>query len=182
MGGINHPAFPPAAAALIASRLLNKHSTGEIGAAIEILIDVLDLMGGDPDREDAMDMEDDFSVSQQAIDITRNLPGCAISDQDAGAWIEWSTMRGSQKGGPNILAGGEDDEDDDAAEQDDDSGQCDEDEVNTSLDLVRYTTGSSGAGCPISDAGGGNVEDEGKINEVPPYTGPLPFTGLGGTA
>lgn len=81
MGVINHPAFPPAAAALIASRLLGKHSAGEIGAAIEILIDVLDLMGGDPDREDAMDMEDDFALSQQAIDITRNLPGCAISDQ-----------------------------------------------------------------------------------------------------
>lgn len=82
-------------------------------------------------------------------------------------------MRGSQKGGANILAGGEDDEDDDAAEQDDESGQCDEDEVNTSFDVVRYTTGASGAGCPISDEGGGNVEDVGQINEVPPYTGPL---------
>ena len=128
MGVIIHPAFPPAAAALIASRLLDKHSAGEIGAAIEILIDVLDLMGGDPDREDAMDMEDDFALSQQAIDITRNLPGCAISDQDAGAWIEWSTMRGRQKGGANILAGGEDDEDDDAAELDDEGGGNVEDE------------------------------------------------------
>lgn len=32
-----------------------------------------------------------------------------------------------------------------------------------------------GPGCPISDAGGGNVEDEAQINEVAPYTGPLPI-------
>ncbi|MBV2147430.1 hypothetical protein KRZ98_03905 [Sphingobium sp. AS12] len=182
MGVINHPEFPPAAAALIAARLLNKHSVGEIGAAIEILIDVLDLIGGDPDAENGNDLEDDFTLSPMAVAYGSDGAGCAISDQDAGAWIEWHTMRGSQKRGPNILAGREDDEDDDPAEQDDESGQCDEDEVNTSLDRVRYTTGAGGAGCPISDAGGGNVEDEGQINEVQPYTGPLAFTGLGGAA
>lgn len=174
MGIINHPAFPPSAAALIASRLLDKHSAGEIGAAIDILIDLFDLMGGDPDAENATDAEDDFAISSKAAANTAAQAGCTISDPpDAGAWIEWSTMRGSQKGGPNILAGGEDDEDDDAAEQDDESGQCDEDEVNTSLDLVRYTPGASGPGCTISDAGGGDVEDEGQIDEVATYTGPL---------
>ncbi|WP_313228580.1 hypothetical protein [Sphingobium yanoikuyae] len=30
-----------------------------------------------------------------------------------------------------------------------------------------------GPGCLISDPGGGNVEDEGQINEIEPYTGPI---------
>ena len=154
MGVIHHPTFPPAAAALIAARLLDKHSVSNIGAAIDILIDVLDLMGGDPDFENATDLEDDFVMSQRAIDIARDLPGCAISDQDAGAYVEWHTMRGSQKRGPNILAGQEDDEDDDAAEQDDHEGQCDEDGVNTAFETVRFTVGASGPGCSISDEGG----------------------------
>ncbi|GBH29684.1 hypothetical protein [Sphingobium xenophagum] len=154
MGVINHPTFPPAAAALIAARLLDKHSPGEIGAAIEVLIDVLDLMGGDPDAENATDLEDDFALSPIAIDYVDRGPGCAISDQDAGAWIEWTTMRGSQKRGLNILAGQEDDEDDDPPEQDDHEGQCDEDGINTAFDTVRFTTGASGPGCAISDEGG----------------------------
>ncbi|KKW92944.1 hypothetical protein [Sphingobium chungbukense] len=38
-------------------------------------------------------------------------------------------------------------------------------------DWVRHK--ADGPGCPISDPGGGNVEDEGQINEVAPYTGPI---------
>ena len=44
--------FPPAAASLIFARLLNRHSPAEIAAAVEILIDVLDLVDGDADAED----------------------------------------------------------------------------------------------------------------------------------
>lgn len=59
-----------------------------ISQSIEALIGLLDLIDGSPDVE---------------------LNG----DEEDAAWIEWGTMRGSQKGGPNILAGHEDDEDDD---------------------------------------------------------------------
>lgn len=31
----------------------------------------------------------------------------------------------------------------------------------------------AGPGCPISDPGGGNVEDEEQIDEIEPYTGPI---------
>lgn len=115
----------------------------EIAAAIETLIDVLDLIDGDPDVELNGDEHDS--------------DGDEKGDQ---AWIEWGAMRGSQKGGPNILAGHEDDEDDDPGEEDDPSGQADEDGINTAYDLIRYTEGASGPGCTISDPGGGNVTDE----------------------
>lgn len=100
--GVIHQ-FAPARAARIASLLLNRHSPQEIADAIEILMDVLDMMGGDPDAEDNGDAE-----------LTGDEHDCA--------WIEWQTMRGSQKCGPNIVAGQEDDEDADPAEEDDPSG------------------------------------------------------------
>lgn len=87
------------------------------------LIDRLDTIGGDPDCEP---------------------DGC---DQDQ-AWVEWHTMRGSQKRGPNILAGHEDDEEDDP------SGQCDEDGINTgSRSFAMHGQHHNGPGCPIADPG-----------------------------
>lgn len=141
---------PPAAVL----RVLSQHSRDELAGFISIAIDLMDLADGDPDAEDAYDLEDDFTFS----DITRRHfmpagPGCPISDQDAGAYVEWHTMRGSQKTGPNMLAGHEDDEEDDAPEEDDPSGQCDEDGINTSRDLLRFTPGAYGAGCPLADPG-----------------------------
>ena len=153
MGVIHHPAFPPAAAALIAARLLDRHSPGEIGAAIDILIDVLNLMGGDPEAETGDDLEDDFALSPIAIRYAERGPGCAISDQDAGSYIEWHTMRGSQKRGPNILAGREDDEDDDPAEH----GGDEADTTNGEDELIAGAAlqfRHRGPGCLISDSGG----------------------------
>jgi hypothetical protein len=99
--------FPHAATALIAKRLLGQHSPTEIAEAITVLIDVLDIIGGDPDAED-----DD--------------PDEVQGDERDCAWIEWTTMRGSQKRGPNVIAGHEDAEDGDPAE-DDDPGGCEHD-------------------------------------------------------
>ena len=80
MGAIElFPNLPPAAATHIAAKLLNKHSPHEIAEAIEVLIDVLDMLGGDPDREDATDLEDDFSLSALAVALSPG-PGCKISD------------------------------------------------------------------------------------------------------
>lgn len=54
---IRPSAFPPAAAARIAGKLLNRHSAHEIAEAITVLIDVLDLIGGDPDAEESDPLE-----------------------------------------------------------------------------------------------------------------------------
>ena len=87
-------AFPPAAAARIAGSLLNRHSPHEIAEAIEILLDVLDLMGGDPDVELNGDEEE------------------PCGDETDAAWMEWHTMRGSAKRGANFAGRHEDDEED----------------------------------------------------------------------
>ena len=68
--------FPPAAASRVAAALLNRHSAGEIAEAVTVLIDVLDLMGGDPDLE-TQAIEDDFTPMPSGIDFG---PGCEISD------------------------------------------------------------------------------------------------------
>jgi len=50
----------------------------EIAEAIEVLVDVLDLLGGDPDKEDATDSEDDHALSPQAtwvLEGNARLPG-----------------------------------------------------------------------------------------------------------
>jgi hypothetical protein len=92
---IRPAAFPPAAAARFAAKLFNRHSPGEIAEAITVLIDVLDLMGGDPDDEpddppegngDERDMSWPQRIAQQCV---------------------------------SSAAGSEDDEDDDPDEMDD---------------------------------------------------------------
>lgn len=166
-----HPAAQPNMPAV--ARILSHYDRESLEAFLSVALDLLDAMDGDPDAEDASDAEDDFALSALAIAFVDPGPGCTISDQDAGAYVEWTTMRVSQKAGPNLMAGREDDEDDDPAEEDDGAGQCDEDGINTSFDRVQYTRGASGPGCAISDEGGGNIEDEPQINEVKPYTGPL---------
>lgn len=123
LGQINPLPLP--AVSRFANLLLERHSPGEIGAAIDVLIDVLNLLGGDPDHEDNGD--DEWS-----------------GDELDCAWIEWHTMRGSQKRGPNITKPHED------AEEDDPAGQCDEDGCNTFLGALQ----SPSAGCSISDPGG----------------------------
>jgi len=78
-----------------------------IAAAIETLIDVIDLIDGEPDGEDNGDDE-------------------PTGDEEDAAWIEWNQMRGSQKRGATILPTyNEDDEDDDPRE--DDGFDCEHD-------------------------------------------------------
>ena len=50
---IRPTAFPPAASARIAGKLLNRHSAHEIAEAITVLIEMLDLIGGDLDAEES---------------------------------------------------------------------------------------------------------------------------------
>ena len=52
------PGPPLAAVALFAERLLARHSAQEIAEAVEVLVDVLDLLGGDPEVEEDDPAED----------------------------------------------------------------------------------------------------------------------------
>lgn len=89
--------FPPAAAAHVAGKLLNRHSAHEIAEAIEVLVDLLDLLGGDPDLEDNGDAEE-------------------AGDEKDIAWPEWAGRMLRLKPTCDPFALGlptEDDEDDD---------------------------------------------------------------------
>lgn len=73
---LTHGRFPPAAAARACAELLNRHSPHEIACAIEVLIDLRDILDGDPDAETEA-LEDDFTPLPEGIDWG---PGCTISD------------------------------------------------------------------------------------------------------
>ena len=103
--------FPPAAAGLIAARLLDRHSPHEIAEAIEVLVDVLDCLGGDMEAEAATWPE---NIAARTDETCLPEDSESAGDEEAGAWIEWHTMSGSQKRGTNLTAGHEDDEDADA--------------------------------------------------------------------
>lgn len=54
-----------------------------IEATIERLIGLLDQLDGDPDEENANDLEDDFSLSPFALGFAEGRgPGCAVADPD----------------------------------------------------------------------------------------------------
>lgn len=57
----------------------------EVGHAIEVLIDFLDELSGDPDEETGSDSEDDFVLSPRAALGIGGHPGCPISDPDLAA-------------------------------------------------------------------------------------------------
>ncbi|MFA7586262.1 MAG: hypothetical protein WCY11_08730 [Novosphingobium sp.] len=105
-----------------------------LASAVEVLVAVLDAMDGDPDEEDATDLEDDFALSTNA---QLDGPGCVVSDND-------SCPAGDDRIYGDYDSGAGDSED---AEEDDPSGQCDEDGINTEF-LGRW---NEGPGCVISD-------------------------------
>ena len=104
--------------------ILSRFNRDDLGAAIEVMVSLLDIWDGQPDDEEGGDLE---------------LTGDDRGDQ---AWVEWHTMRGTQKRGLNVLAGQEDDEDDDS-DQGHDEGEP---------DFTHFA--GHGAGCPIADPGG----------------------------
>lgn len=81
---IRPAAFPPAASARMAGKLLNRHSAHEIAEAITVLIDVLDLMGGDPEAEESDPLEangDELDMSWPNR-IGQHRIGAAIGTED----------------------------------------------------------------------------------------------------
>ncbi len=125
------------------TRILSRYDRANLEAFISVAIDLLDVIDDDPDLEDSEASNPDVDERGRLLPDVY-VPASQDEDREH-AWIEWHTMRGSQKRGPNILAGHEDDEDDDASEDDDPAGQCDEDEISAIVPL------SDGPGCPISD-------------------------------
>jgi len=86
-GVIRSDHFPPAAAARVAATLLSRHSATEIAEAVDVLVDVLDLLGGDPDIEpngdelDGTNAEDE--IGNNHLSHTDPGAGCPISDPDS---------------------------------------------------------------------------------------------------
>ena len=174
------PATPPPAASLPALRLLERHSPHEIADAIEIMLDFLDVLGGEADLEEP-GLEDSF------MDHAADGPGCSVADAGGPSWTEWQT-RGRHKlsrGGTekasrrdDIPDQHEDDEDDDpdTGIEDDPLG-CDpeEDRCLAGDDMIRsgaiIATGIYGfnyaatGGREIGDAE--DAEREGMIHDVP---------------
>lgn len=157
--GVMHP-IADSRAARLAGLLLNKHSRQEIADAVEIMVDVLDLMDGDPEAEE-VDLEDSFVLTPNAAGYDTGA-GCPVSDSTGDqAWIEWQTMRGSQKRGHNLLAGQEDDEDDDPAEEDDDSGESASEDEPSGAPFAGIPYNNAGPGCPIADPASSEDDDPG---------------------
>lgn len=77
-----HPtaAMAPPAAVM---RVLERFQRGELEGFIAVAIDLLDTLSGDPEAEDAIDLEDDFAFSQNAQLYLLDGPGCPISDPSA---------------------------------------------------------------------------------------------------
>lgn len=120
--------LPLPAVARVASLMINRHSPGEIAAAIDILMDLLDFVGGDPDTESNGDELDGSGAEEEDTppsDYGDFQPGCSLSDP---------------------------------AEEDDDAGQTTEDEISYGTAHFGWggptRIGAKGPGCPISDPGG----------------------------
>lgn len=118
-------AFPPMPAV---ARILSRHNRSNLAAFVTVAIDLLDVLDGDPDREGECSEDEISRCTDLGRPVRGNGPGCDIADTGENAWIEWHTMRGSQKRGPNITQSHEDAEDDDPAEDDDHAGGAIDDE------------------------------------------------------
>ncbi|WP_295635911.1 hypothetical protein [Novosphingobium sp.] len=137
--------FPPMPAV---ARILARHDRRKLVAFVTVAIDLLDVLDGDGDLEGECS-EDEVS---RCTDIGRAVEGdgagCDISDAGENAWLEWTTMRGSQKRGPNI-AGHEDDEDDgDAGDHSASEDDC------PGIGTRALQRLHSAPGCKIGDPGG----------------------------
>ncbi|QUT05187.1 hypothetical protein KFK14_19650 [Sphingobium phenoxybenzoativorans] len=67
---------PPAAV----TRILSRFDRDQLAAFISVAIDLLDIADGDPDLENATNLEDDFILTKQAKFDAGPGPGCRISD------------------------------------------------------------------------------------------------------
>jgi len=83
MGAINHPNRQPVPPAAV-SRILSRFSRDDLEGFVAVAIDLMDLADGDADLENANDLEDDFTLTDQALGYGSRGPGCEISDAGGG--------------------------------------------------------------------------------------------------
>lgn len=138
--------FPPMPAV---ARILARHDRGKLAAFVTVAIDLLDVLDGDADCEGECSEDEVSRCTDIGRPVPSDEPGCDIADAGENAWIEWHTMRGSQKCGPNLTVGQEDDED--GGDHGDHSGSEDDSPGIGTRALQRQF---DQAGCPISDPGG----------------------------
>lgn len=156
--------FPPMPAV---ARILARHDRGKLAAFVTVAIDLLDVLDGDPDQEGECSEDEVSRCTNTGRAVLRDEPGCDIADPDGPAWIEWTTLRGSQRHGPGLTAGREDDEDggnagDHSATEDDCPG------IGTKA-LQRL---DSAAGCTVADPGadehdGREPDTDAEIEQMP---------------
>jgi hypothetical protein len=150
------------------ARILARHDRGKLAAFVTVAIDLLDVLDGNSDFEGECSEDEVSRCTDTGRPVLRDEPGCDIADAGENAWVEWTTMRGSQKRGPNIVAGHEDDEDngdlgDHSASEDDCPG------------IGSKALCGNGPGCAISDCDhehdgrepGDDAEVEQMIDDVP---------------
>ena len=142
------PATPPMPAV---ARILARFEREQLAGFIAVALDLIDTLDGDPDLENATDLEDDFALSPQARGYADG-PGCPVADAAENAWVEWDRMRGAQKSGHNLTFGDED------AEEDDGDGDCTDDEpaFDKRSRAIANMLWGGGPGCSIADPGGGD--------------------------
>lgn len=135
--------FPTTPTIPAITRILSRFDREQLAAFIEIAIDLADVMGGDPDVELNGDEADDDGD-------TRDI-----------SFSEWH-MRGrnklTDKGGEIEVTVNATEDDEAYGDERDGNGAED--------DFMRHH--ADGPGCPISDAGGGAVDDEGEQREYFP--------------
>jgi len=139
------------------ARVLRQFDRAKLGAAIEVMIALLDMTDPDPEQEGGTWPDDIRSVDRQHL-----YEDCEADGSEADtSWPEWhqrgrnkTTWAGHEMAGARGLGESEDDEQDDEPEDDDPAGVCDEDGVNTgSGEYWEHGRAYTDPGCPISDPG-----------------------------
>jgi hypothetical protein len=73
--------------------ILGRFDRPTLETFLTVAVELLDVADGDPDFENATDLEDDFALSPQALGYGGG-PGCAVSDCD----------HGNDEGEPNFIS------------------------------------------------------------------------------
>lgn len=138
------------------ARVWAQFDRAKLGGFVEVAIGLLDMADGDPDLETTA-AEDELGECH-----AYGGPGCEIDDPDSAAWVEWHTMRGAAKQGPNTTIGAEDAEDDEGGGDDAQS----EDEPGFDPANRRWANRlAEGAGCGLSDDDAGDEREPGDDDE-----------------
>ena len=129
--------FPTPAPMPAVARILSSYDRAKVEAFVEVAIGLLDTLDGDGEAEDG----DPPEANGEESDVS---------------FVEWHTMRGSEKRGPNIASENDDDEEDDPAEDsDEDRCQAADDGLTPIWVLGRMHYGSA--------------DEAGELNPAPAY-------------